>query len=142
MVDSTATVNRLGEESIYSLERQKYICSALKEPPLFGDPPLHRGTPPLHCGTKPPPTPRDPPPYTAGSPPPYYTAESTPLHRGIYPPTLRIPPPPLHCGIPPPLHRGIPPHFCVFIFYFLRCYLGKAFRAGIRGSKENEKIFF
>ena len=26
----------------------------------------------------------------------------------------------------------------VFYFLFLRCYLGKAFRAGIRGSKEKD----
>ena len=70
---------------------------------------VHWGTPPTRGSH---PTPRDPPP-TPRNPPP------TPRD--------------------PPLHRGIPPHFSVFIFYFLRCSLGKAFRAGIRGSKEKEE---
>ena len=108
-------------------KKQQQKCNPLPvvhwgTPPLLGDPTLHRGNPPPYNAGSPPPTPRDPPPLHRGTPP--YTAGSPPYTAGSS-----------------PLHRGIPPHFCGFIFYFLRCCLGKAFRAGIRGSKKRT-IFF
>ena len=130
-------------------KKQQQKCNPLPvvhwgTPPLLGDPTLHRGNPPpYNAGSPPPtprdppPTPRDPPPYTAGTPPPT-PRDPPPLHRGTTPYTARSLP---YTAGSSPIHRGIPLHFCGFIFYFLRCCLGKAFRAGIGDQRKGQFSF-